>query len=73
MPVCTVSPGNWVNKAAGATRLTMSDFRLNLLLLESQGCVLISRFLRHQVNKYKETDGKQIHTEVAVSSCVDNP
>ena len=27
----------------------MADFRLNLLLLESQGCVLISRFLRHLV------------------------
>ena len=40
VPVCTVSPGLWVDKAlAGATRLTWSDFRLNLLLLMGQGCV----------------------------------
>ena len=61
----------------------MSDFRLNLLLLESQGGVrayfpffktpsLINKE-SNKFNKYKETDGKQIHTEVAVSSCVDNP
>ena len=44
VPVCTASPGHWVNKAdtqrlAGATRLTRSDFRLNLLLLKGQRCV----------------------------------
>ena len=40
VPVCTVSPGLWVDKAlAGATRLTWSDFRLNLLLLKGQSCV----------------------------------
>ena len=44
VPVCTVSTGHWVNKAdsiglAGATRLTRSDFRLNLLLLKGQVCV----------------------------------
>jgi len=44
VPVCAVSPGNWVNKAdtqglAGATRLTRSDFRLNLLLRKGQRCV----------------------------------
>jgi len=44
--VCTVSPGHWVNQAdtqiglVGATRLTGSDFRMNLLLLKGQGCVL---------------------------------
>ena len=44
--VCTVSPGHRVNKAdtqyglAGATRLTRSDFRLNLLLLKGQGSVM---------------------------------
>ena len=45
-PVCTVSPGHWLNKSrhsiglAGATRLTREDFRMNLLLLKGQGCVL---------------------------------
>ena len=39
--VCTETPGHWVNKAglAGATRLTWSDFRFNLLLLKDQKCV----------------------------------
>ena len=48
VPVHTVSPGHWVNKAgrhsiglAGATRLTRSDFRLNLLLLKGQRCVVL--------------------------------
>jgi len=36
IPVCTVSPGHWVNNR---TRLTWSDFRLNLLLLKVQRCV----------------------------------
>ena len=43
VPVCTVFPGHWVIKhligLAGATRLTRSDFRLNLLLLKGQGCL----------------------------------
>ena len=45
VPVRTVSTGHWVNIAdtqedlAGATRLTRSDMRLNLLLLKGQGCV----------------------------------
>ena len=40
--VFTVSPGHWVNNAigmAGATRLTWSHFRLNLLLLKGRRCV----------------------------------
>ena len=32
VPVCTVSPGHWVNKA-DTQSLTRSDFSLNLLLL----------------------------------------
>ena len=36
VPVCNVSPGHRVNQADGATRLTRSDFRLNLLLLKGQ-------------------------------------
>ena len=35
VPVCNVSPRHWVNKA-GATRLTRSDFRLNLIFLKGQ-------------------------------------
>ena len=43
VPDCTISPGHRVNEAdtiglAGSTRLTRSDFRLNLLLLKGQGC-----------------------------------
>jgi len=46
-PVYTVSPGHWLNKSkhliglAGATRLTRSDFRMNLLLLKGQRSVRI--------------------------------
>ena len=46
VPVCTVSPGHRVNKAnsqyglASATRLTRSDFKLNLLLLKGQRSVM---------------------------------
>ena len=36
VPNCPVSPGHW------ATRLTRSDFRLNLLLLKGQKCVSCS-------------------------------
>ena len=36
VPVCTESPGHSLG-LAGATRLTRSDFRLNLLLLKGQG------------------------------------
>ena len=42
-PVCTVSPGHWGRHSrglAGATRLTRSDFRLNLLLLKGQRCLI---------------------------------
>ena len=35
IPVCTQSPG-----PAGATRLTRSDFRWNLLLLKGQRCIM---------------------------------
>ena len=44
VPVCTVSPGHWVNKkqtlnrTTYSTRLTRSDFRLNLFLLKGQRC-----------------------------------
>ena len=52
VPVCTVSPRRWVNKAlnrtsqciASASRLTRSDFRLNLLLLKGQGSIVVNIF-----------------------------
>ena len=46
VPVCTLSSRHWVNKAgthiglAGATRLTRLNFRLNLLLLKGQRCLI---------------------------------
>ena len=50
VPGCTVSPGHWVKKSrhligqAVATRLTRSDFRLNLLLLKGQRCVIANEY-----------------------------
>jgi len=42
VPVCTVSPGHWVNKKTlnrTSRRNKVDAVRLNLLLLEGQGCV----------------------------------
>ena len=43
-PVCTVSPGHQVNKQIlnRTSRLTRSDFRLNLLVLKGQRCEWLS-------------------------------
>jgi len=48
VPVCTVSPRHSLG-LAGATRLTRSDFRLNLLLLKGHGWVEFVWTLRSSV------------------------
>ena len=69
VPVCTVSPGHWVIKAdtqyiwlAGATRLTRSDFKLNLLLLKGQGCVQYDADYVKFICQ-RTSDGRQLYYE----------
>ena len=58
VPVCTASPGHWVqtlnSTIASATRLTQSDFRLNLLLMKGQRyvrCQCEDKILKDNVKK----------------------